>query len=323
MVGFVVILAVLTLRPAGLFGDAGLLMVSYIIFLLVIGGIYALLAQSLCLAWGVTGLVNLGLAGFFAIGAYASATLTKWGGVPVPIGLAAALVAGAVAGFVVCVSTLRLRDDYLAIVTLGFAEAVRVIASNEIWMTGGTDGISGIPAGLPRGWGPGFHVASLAIVTLLLGLVWLALRRLVASPWGRALRAVREDQIVAAVAGKRVTRLKAEAFAIACAIAALAGALYGHYTSYIAPEIFQPLITIYVFLAVTGGGNGRPTGAVVGAYILIAFLEATRFAAEIVPGVSAVQAAALREASVGIALILLLRFRQRGLFPELNQKAPA
>ncbi|WP_198374887.1 branched-chain amino acid ABC transporter permease [Neoroseomonas rubea] len=298
-------------------------MVSYIVFLLVIAGIYALLAQSLCLAWGVTGLVNLGLAGFFAIGAYASATVVKWGGAPVPLGLLAALAAGAIAGFVVCVSTLRLRDDYLAIVTLGFAEAVRVVASNEIWLTGGTDGISGIPAGLPRDWGQGFHLASLAAVSAVVGAVWLALRRLVASPWGRALRAVREDQVVAAVAGKRVTRLKAEAFAISAAIAALAGALYGHYTSYIAPEIFQPLVTIYVFLAVTAGGNGRPTGATVGAYLLIAFLEATRFAAEVVPGVSALQAAALREMAVGVALILLLRFRQRGIFPELNQKAPA
>jgi branched-chain amino acid transport system permease protein len=298
-------------------------MVSYIVFLLVIAGIYALLAQSLCLAWGVTGLVNLGLAGFFAIGAYASAMAVKWGGAPVPLGLVVALAAGALAGFVVCVSTLRLRDDYLAIVTLGFAEAVRVVASNEIWLTGGTDGISGIPAGLPRDWGQGFHLAALAAVSALVGLVWLALRRLVASPWGRALRAVREDQVVAAVAGKRVTRLKAEAFAISAAIAALAGGLYGHYTSYIAPEIFQPLVTIYVFLAVTAGGNGRPSGAAVGAYLLIAFLEATRFAAEIVPGVSALQAAALREMAVGVALILLLRFRQRGIFPELNQKAPA
>jgi branched-chain amino acid transport system permease protein len=298
-------------------------MISYIVFLLVVAGIYALLAQSLCLAWGVTGLVNLGLAGFFAIGAYASATLVKWGGVPVPLGLVAALGVGAAAGFVVCVSTLRLRDDYLAIVTLGFAEAVRVIASNEIWLTGGTDGISGIPAGLPRDWGQGFHLAALGIVSALVGLVWLALRRLVASPWGRALRAVREDQVVAAVAGKPVARLKAEAFAIAAAIAALAGALYGHYTSYIAPEIFQPLITIYVFLAVTAGGNGRPTGAAVGAYLLIAFLEATRFAAEVVPGVSAVQAAALREMAVGAALILLLRLRPGGLFPERSQKAPA
>ena len=298
-------------------------MISFVIFLLVVAGIYALLAQSLCLAWGVGGLVNLGLAGFFAIGAYASAMTVTWGGAPVPVGLLAALLAGALAGLLVCVSTLRLRDDYLAIVTLGFAEAVRVVASNEIWLTGGTDGISGIPAGLPRDWGQGFHLAALGIVSALVALVWLALRRLVASPWGRALRAVREDQVVAAVAGKRVARLKAEAFAISAAIAALAGGLYGHYTSYIAPEIFQPLITIYVFLAVTAGGNGRPTGAVVGAYLLVGFLEATRFAAELVPGVSALQAASLREMAVGVALILLLRLRPRGIFPEVNQKAPA
>ncbi len=84
-------------------------MLSYVVFLPAIAGIYALLAQSLCLAWGVTGLVNLGLAGFFAIGAFASATLTTWGGVPVPLRLVASLAAGAAAGVVVCVSTLLLR----------------------------------------------------------------------------------------------------------------------------------------------------------------------------------------------------------------------
>ncbi|WP_431282323.1 branched-chain amino acid ABC transporter permease [Humitalea sp. 24SJ18S-53] len=297
-------------------------MTAYIVFLLVIGGIYALLAQSLALAWGMTGLVNLGLAGFFAIGAYASAMLVKWGGVPLPVGLVAALVAGGVAGLVVTGATLRLRDDYLAIVTLGFAEAVRIIASNEIWLTGGTDGISGIPGGVPREWGPAFHLTWLVGVSALVALVWFALRRLSASPWGRALRAIREDQVVAAVAGKPVSRMKAEAFAIAAAIAGLAGALYGHYGSYIAPELFAPLVTIYVFLAVTAGGNGRPSGAVLGAYLLIGFLEATRFAAELVPGVSALQAAALREASVGVALILLLHLRPQGILPERNQKAP-
>jgi len=298
-------------------------MLSYLVFLLVVGGIYALLAQSLMLAWGMTGLVNLGLAGFFAIGAYASAMPTKWGGVPVAFGLLAALVVGAAAGLVVTLSTLRLRDDYLAIVTLGFAEAVRIIAANEIWLTGGTDGISGIPGGFARDWGPGFHTAWLAAVALILLAIWAALRRLVRSPWGRALRAVREDQIVAGVAGKNVVRLKAEAFAIAAGIAALAGALYGHYTSYIAPDLFQPLVTIYVFLAATAGGNARPSGALIGAYLLVFFLESTRFAAERVPGVTAVQAAALREMATGLALILLLHLCPGGVLPERNQKAPA
>ena len=134
---------------------------------------------------------------------------------------------------------------------------------------------------------------------------------------------MREDQVVAAVAGKRVTRLKAEAFAMACAIAALAGALYGHYTSYIAPEIFQPLITIYVFLAVTAGGNGRPTGAAIGAFILIAFLEATRFAAEIVPGVSAVQACNLARGLGRHRADPAAALPPAWPVPELNQKAPA
>ncbi len=232
-------------------------MISYFVFILVVAGIYAMLAQSLTLSWGLTGLVNLGLVGFFAIGAYASAMSTKWGGWPIPFGLALAVVVGLIAGFVVTISTLRLRDDYLAIVTLGFAELVRLVASNEIWLTGGTDGIAGVPPVVPRAWGLGYHLTMLALISAIVLALHLALAHLAASPWGRALRAVREDQTVAAVAGKPVTRLKAEAFSIAAAIAALAGGLYGHYTSFVAPEVYQPLLTIYVFLAVTAGGVGR------------------------------------------------------------------
>jgi branched-chain amino acid transport system permease protein len=297
-------------------------MVNYIIFILVVAGIYAMLAQSLTLSWGLTGLVNLGLVGFFALGAYASAMTTKWGGMPIPVGLAAAIVIGLAAGFIVTISTLRLRDDYLAIVTLGFAEVIRLVASNEIWLTGGTDGIAGIPSIVPRAWGPAYHLTMLGIVTALALVLHVAIRHLAGSPWGRALRAVREDQVVAAVAGKPVVWLKAQAFSLAAAIAALAGAIYGHYTSYVAPEVYQPLITIYVFLAVTGGGVGRPLGALIGAYLLIAFLEATRFMAELVPGVTPLQAAAARELMVGLALILLLRLKPNGLFPERNQTAP-
>lgn len=296
-------------------------MISYLVFILVICGIYALLAQSLTLSWGLTGLVNLGLVGFYAIGAYASAMLTKWGGAPILVGLAAALAAGALAGLIVTFSTLRLREDYLAIVTLGFAEVVRIVASNEIWLTGGTDGISGLPAPFPRDWGANYHLAMLALVSAVVIVVTLAVRRLAASPWGRALRAIREDQTVAAVAGKNVVRFKAEAFALSTAIAGLAGALYGHYASFIAPELFQPLTTIYVFLAVTAGGVGRASGAALGAYALVLFLESTRFMAELVPGMTALRAAALREIIVGASLIVLLRLKPQGLLPERNQKA--
>ncbi|HKB52802.1 MAG TPA: branched-chain amino acid ABC transporter permease [Ramlibacter sp.] len=297
-------------------------MLNYAIFVLTTAGIYAVLAQSLMLSWGMGGIVNLGLAGFFAIGAYASAMATKWGGLPLPVGLVLAMLAASVAGLVVTFSTLRLRDDYLAIVTLGFAEVLRIVANNEIWLTGGSDGISGITGGLSRADRMPFALTWLGVVTLVV-IVWLAaLRRLAASPWGRALRAVRDDQVVAAVAGKPVTRFKAQAFALSTAIAGLAGALFGHFGSYVAPDMFQPLITIYIFLAVTLGGNGRPSGAVLGAYVLVPFLELTRFIAEHVGGISALQGAALREIIVAVVLLVLMRLRPRGLLPERNQQAP-
>jgi len=298
-------------------------MLSYAIFTLTICGIYALLALSLNLIWGGVGLVNLGLAGFFAVGAYASAIATS-AGAPIVIGWAAALVAGAVVGLVVTFATLRLRDDYLAIVTLGFAEVIRLIALNERWLTKGSDGISGIRAPLKAEVGlAGFNLFYLALVTVVVLLVWLLLRRLDASPYGRAMKAIREDQQLAAFAGKNVLRFKWQAFALSAAIAALAGALYAHFQSYISPDHFQPLITIYIFLAVTAGGVGRPSGAVLGAYAVVVFLEATRFATEWLPMLQPVQIAALREILVGLALILVLHLRPQGLLPERIPKAPS
>jgi branched-chain amino acid transport system permease protein len=297
-------------------------MLSYLLFSVTIGGIYALLSLALNLAWGGAGLVNLGLAGFFGIGAYATALATG-AGAPLAIGLCAAMAAGVLAGLAITGLTLRLRDDYLAIVTLGFGEIVRLVALNERWLTNGADGLSGILAPGKAALGTaGFNQAWAAGVTLVVLLAWLLLRRLDQGPFGRALRAVREDQELAGFAGKPVLRLKYQAFALSAAIAGLAGALYAHYQSYISPDHFQPLITIYIFLAVTAGGIGRPVGAVLGAYAVVAFLEATRFAAAAVPGIEAVQVAALREALVGLCLLLVLHLRPRGLLPERIPPAP-
>jgi branched-chain amino acid transport system permease protein len=297
-------------------------MLSYLLFTLTLGGIYGLLALSLNLIWGGAGMVNLGLAGFFAVGAYASAIVTG-AGAPVAVGLVAALAAGVIAGLIVTFSTLRLRDDYLAIVTLGFAEVVRLVALNERWLTNGSDGMSGIAAPFKAVLGPqGFNWFYLGLVSAIVLVVWALLRRLDASPFGRALKAIREDQELAGFAGKRVLRFKLQAFAASAAIAGLAGALYGHYQSYVSPDHFQPLITIYIFLAVSAGGVGRPTGALVGAYAVVFFLEATRFIAEVVPGLQAVQVAALREMLVGAALILVFYLRPQGVLPERIPPAP-
>lgn len=297
-------------------------MLSYLLFIATVGGIYGLLALSLNLIWGGAGMVNLGLAGFFALGAYASALLTTVGQAPIGVGWLLACLVGGFAGLVVTLSTTRLREDYLAIVTLGFAEVVRLIAANEIWLTRGTDGISGIPGPWRRALGSDFNAVYFLIVLAVLLVVFVVMRRIDRSPYGRVLRAIREDAQVAQVAGKPVLRFKTEAFMLSAAIAGLAGALYGHFTSYIAPDMFLPLITVYIFLAVASGGTGRPAGALAGAYVVMALLESFRFLVEWIPAVSAVQRAALKELLIAAALILVLRVKPSGILPERIPVAP-
>src|SRR6185437_14728287 len=170
--------------------------------------------------------------------------------------------------------------------------------------------------------GRDFNIVYFAMLLVVLAAVFLLMRRIDRSPYGRALRAIREDAQVAQVAGKPVLRYKAQAFALSAAIAGLAGALYGHFTSYIAPDLFLPLITVYIFLAVASGGVGNPTGALVGAYLLMALLESARFFVEYIPAVSAVQRAALKELLIAVALILVMRLMPKGLLPERIPRAP-
>ena len=290
---------------------------SYLVAMAVFAGLYALLALGLNVVWGMTGMINLGLVGFFGLGAYVSALLCRQTGAPIVVGIAAAALAAAGAGAAVALATARLRGDYLAIITLGFSEVVRLVASNELWLTNGTDGISGIPGPWRGRVAPQtFNVIYLAMVVLAVLAVLAVCERIRHSPYGRVLRAIRDDDQVAAVAGKRVIAFKVQAFAVSAAILGLAGALWGHYTSFIAPDVFTPLVTIYVVLALTAGGTGNNVGAVLGAALVIFLMEGTRFATGWLGGLAPVQVAALREALIGAALLVVLRVRPRGLLPE-------
>jgi len=292
-------------------------MEAYLVAMLVFAGFYALMALGLNVIWGLTGMVNLGLVGFFALGAYASALLTTKFGWPMPLGWLAGAVVAAAAGGMMALIVARLRGDYLAIVTLGFAEVIRLVASNEIWLTNGTDGISGIPGPWRGDVSPqGFNLIFLALVWSAVAIAFVLLARLSHAPFGRVLRAIREDEDVAAVAGKPVLWFKVRAFIIGASVLGVAGALYAHYNAYIAPEGFAPLLTIYIVLALTAGGVGSMRGAVIGAIFLMALIEGTRFLAAEIPGVSPVQKAALREGIIALTLILLLRFRPQGFIPE-------
>ena len=298
-------------------------MENYLIAMAVSAGIYALMALGVNVIWGLAGMVNLGLVGFFAVGAYASALLTLKAGWAMAAGLAAGAVVAALVGAVVALVTVRLRGDYLAIVTLGFAETIRIVASNAIWLTNGTDGLSGIPGPYRASFSPeAFNLLYLAIVAVIVAIAYAMAERLRASPFGRVLRAIRDDEQVAAVAGKHVMLFKVKAFAIGSAALGLAGGLYAHYTSYIAPDIFVPLFTLYIKLALLAGGLGNNRGAIVGALAVVFMLESTRFVIPLVPGVTPVQGAAIREFLVAALLLVMLRYKPTGILPERLIRLP-
>ena len=292
-------------------------MENYVIAMGISAGSYALMALGLNVIWGMAGMVNLGLVGFFGVGAYASALVTVKLGAPIVVGIASGMFAAAAVGAIVCRITAPLRGDYLAIVTLGFAETIRIVASNEIWLTNGTDGISGIPGPWRGTLGPtGFNLFTFCLVAAAVAIVFVVTERVRRSPFGRVLRAIRDDEQAAAVAGKATTAFKVKAFALASAVLGLSGALYAHYTSFIAPDLLVPLLTLYIKLSLLVGGLGNNRGAVLGAVLVVFFLESARFLVPLFPGLGAVQGAALREMLVSVALIVVLRFRAQGLVPE-------
>ncbi len=297
-------------------------MENYVIATAVFAGLYALMALGLNLIWGLAGMVNLGLVGFVAIGAYTTALLTTGtGGWPILAGCAAATLAAAAAGALVALLTARLRGDYLAIVTLGFAEIVRLVAANEMGLTRGTDGISGVPGPWRGVLSPaGFNLVSLVVVWVAVAGVGLLLARVSAAPWGRVLRAVREDEMVAAVAGKPVLRFKVQAFAVGAGVLGLGGALYAHYNAYVVPDAFGPLVTINIVLALTVGGTGRMSGAVLGAVLVTALAEAVRFLGGALPMLAPVQVAALQQGLIGLVLLLALHLRPEGVLPERTRR---
>jgi branched-chain amino acid transport system permease protein len=291
-------------------------MLAYLTAMSITAGIYALMALGVNLTWGMAGMVNLGLAGFFAVGGYTTALLTK-AGFAIPLGVLAGGASAALTGALVALITARLRADYLAIVTLGFSESVRIAASNEIWLTNGSDGIAGIP-GPWRGVLSSLHfnLSFLAIVMAVVAVVFWLMHRLGSAPFGRVLRAIRDDEDVAAVAGKHVLLFKVKAFAVGAAVLGIAGALYAHATSFIAPDIFAPLLTLNIILALVAGGVGNNAGAVLGAVLIVALLEGTRFAAPFLGFLSPAQIAAVRELLIAVLLLGILRVLPAGILSE-------
>lgn len=291
-------------------------MTGYFIAILTFVSLAVLLGFALNIQWGQAGMLNFGVAGFYGVGAYTAAILSK-GGVDGFTATVAAMLMTAAVSAVVSLTTLKLREDYLAITTLAFAELVRLVLTNETWLTGGTNGIRDIPRPLiDVVGGDQYELFFLLLCLALVAVTYLVLDRIIRSPFGRALRAVREDDVVAATLGKNVLTLRVKAFAIGGAVIGLAGALHAYYFTYIDPTEFAGFVTVYAFMAVIVGGKGSNRGLLLGACTVMVLLEGTRFLKDFVPFFSAQQAASLRLALIGACLVAILIFRPQGIWRE-------
>lgn len=296
-------------------------MTSYLIAVLSQVGIYALLTLSLSLQYGFTGLINFGLVGFYAIGAYTGAIVAVSLGWSPWAGMALAALAAAAMAIPLGLLTLRLREDYLAIVTLGFAEVIRLVAVGESWLTNGMSGISGIER--PFAWlGVGFarDVSFLTLIVGAIAVLLVLLTVIIRSPFGRLVRAIRDDEDAVRVLGKEPLKYRLQILLLGASIAGLAGAFQAQYIGYVAPDQFISYVTFIVWIAMIMGGTRSFRGAMVGAGLIIVFLEGSRFLRDALPDVSEVRLASVRLAIVGLALILMMIYRPDGLVRERNAK---
>lgn len=300
---------------------------SYLVFFLIQALIFAVVCLGLNLQWGVTGLFNIGVSGFFLVGAYAFAILcgppygTHLGGFGLPfiVGLGGAACASALIAFVVGIPTLRLHEDYLAIVTIGIGTIFQLIALNASFLTGGSQGATSIPRLLPELFQSvlGRNALMLGFMVLLVLLIYGALEAIVRSPWGRVLKAIREDEVAASSLGKNPFSFRLQSFVIGSAIMGLGGALYASFVGYISPEDFLPIMTFQIWTMLIVGGSGNNKGAILGAVLMWAVWTLSGSAAQfLLPVDLQVKGGAAQIILIGLVLMLMLIFRPLGLIGE-------
>lgn len=251
-------------------------MSTYIISILVTITIYGLVAVSLDLLIGYTGLFFIAQAGLFGLGAYASALAAQKLGIGFWGGAGIAIACGALVSTVVAVPSLRVSGDYLVLASFGVQEVLYGLYLN-LDLTGGPGGLRRIPRPSLFGYTITQPIEYLALYAVIVGIVLLALARVPRSPFGLLLRAVREDELVPQALGKNVVGLKIKVFVLSGAVAALAGSLYAHYVTFISPETFDVHASIFILSMVLVGGMGTLWGPALGAGLLIALPEVLRF----------------------------------------------
>jgi branched-chain amino acid transport system permease protein len=266
---------------------------GYYLSVLTFTAITVVAILSIYVITGLTGMFSLGQASFMAVGAYASGVLSVRFGLPLLPALGAAIVAGLFFGLIVGLPTVRLRRDYIALVTFGFGEAIIAVLNNTTSVTGGAMGLVGIPQRTTF-----FGAVAAAVIATAL------VRNFKYSRFGRQCIAVKNDQLAAGAMGIPVNRVKLLAFLFAAALTASAGALYGSYTTYVEPSLFQWTTSAEWIIIVFVGGINSLTGAIVAAVFLTGLPEFLRSAAE------------WRIVIYSVIVLIIINFRPSGIFGE-------
>ena len=293
-------------------------MENYIFVILIYTGIYAIAALGLNLIVGYTGLLSLCQAGFIAIGAYSTAVLmTKYHMGFWETMLLSGLIA-AMFGMIIGIPTLRLRGDYLAIATLGFGEIVQNIIMNWDSVTNGPMGIHGIP-------GPKLFGITLSsfidqhkpvwviMIWLMVGLIYYLIRKLIRSRIGRALEAIREDEIAASSMGINTAKYKIGVFIVGAAIGGIAGSLYASYSQTVAPLTFNFMMSIMILCMVVLGGLGNSFATIAGAVIITVASELPRLI-----GISHKIPPQLNQVLFGCILVFMMIYRPQGIIGRIR-----
>jgi branched-chain amino acid transport system permease protein len=301
--------------------------VSYLTFFLTITGILAIAVLGLNLQWGNAGIFNGGVVAFFGVGAYTMIILGgpvrdgEFGGFDLPwlLSVPGGAIAAGLLALIVGFATTRLRHDYLAIATFGVAVALESFVRNTTPLTGGAKGIRGFERPLEAVIDNPFvyNLVYLAIVALVLVAVYFTLERLVGSPFGRLLRAIREDETAARALGKNPARIRLQAFVIGSFIIGVAGGLYATFYAFISPQDLAPILTFQIWAMLIVGGAGNNLGAVVGAFVVWGCWIGSGFVlSKFAPADIQIYVGTVQYILIGLIIVGILLAKPRGLIPE-------
>ncbi len=284
---------------------------DYLLHILILIGIYVILSVSLNLIAGYTGLLSIAHAAFYGVGAYVAALMAFNLHSPFLINVICAVILSGLLGALVGIPSLRIRDDYFIIATFAFQVITFSILNNWISFTGGPMGLPGIPQPTLFGLKISSNIGFLLLVGFFCAVTLLVIRRVVLSPFGRVLRAIREDEVFTQAAGKNIAAYKILVFVIGAGMAASAGAMYAYYISFIDPTSFTVMESILIISIVIIGGAGSLWGPVVGAVVLVILPELLRFL-----GLPSSVAANIRQILYGGLLVAFMMWRPQGILGE-------